>query len=503
MSNTYTSSFQFIQNGQSTTEDPAALVGNNAIVVNNPEIQWEGSTTTSSNTSYSTNTNTGSATATTESNTSTEFNRNQSSIVSAQEVPADSTTTETFQDEMNSTALDNDSPTQPQVRLSGLQGLRPNVESWTVTYEARLTDAVAGDTLTFTTIYVKYDTASSYVEWSGDLDDSEGDWLDIATVSGSGDLPKDEFEMELYAKDENENDILESGVRLTLDIEYYPEVVESRTASTTFPPVPDGYEFDYHEINKTLEDTEKIYTNRVGETVSQTSNSTDFYAAVTLETHGTKTNYYTSSDTTSVSYPSVPNGYSFSRHYYREEKNGSYVDSDYSYSNKVGQSRSVTSNNTSVTRSLEMKTRGEDTNTFTNYTNNPSVGGDVSASSSASLDDNETSSWQSLSGFGLGDNTFSHNIGDSGEGYYRIRFDWEVAYPTEIDTVGYYDGSTVGKGRLVDPNDEALEYNSFRTYTENGGILAFDIVDPSDEDVADFYINHPTHGVLGLRLKQT
>lgn len=501
MSNTYTSSFQFVQDGQSTSEAPSDLVSNNAIVVNNAEIQWEGSTTTSSNTSYNTNTNTGSATATTGSSTSTELNTNNSGIANAYEAPADYTETDTFTDELVYEAPDADSPVTPEARTDGLQSWKDNVESWSITYEAKLRDPFGGGT--FTTNYVKYDTPSSYVEWDGDLDDSQGNWLEIASFSGSGNFPKDDMDVEVYAKDENENDVLEGGARLTVTVDYYPTVVKNETVSTTYPPVPDGYNFDYHRREISGETNETITTNKVGETVSRTSTSTDEAIVITLETHGTKTNYYTNSDTTSVSYPSVPNGYSFDRHYYREEKNGSYVDSDYSYSNKVGQSRSVTSNNTSVTRSLEMETRGEQTNTYTNYTNNPSVSGDVSASSSASLDDNETSSWQSLSGFGLGDNTLSHSIGDSGEGYYRIRFDWEVAYPTEIDTVGHYDGTTLSKGRLVDPNDEALEYDVFRTFTENGGILAFDMVDPSDEDVADFYINHPTHGLIGLRLKQT
>ena len=148
-----------------------------------------------------------------------------------------------------------------------------------------------------------------------------------------------------------------------------------------------------------------------------------------------------------------------------------------------------------------MRTRGSTTNTYTNYTNNPSVGGDVSASSSASLNDNETSSWQSLSGFGLGDNTFSHDIGDSGEGYYRIRFDWELAYPTEVATFRGKDTSGTISARLADTEDSALAYNTVRAYVPSHGIVSFDVVSPTNDEASDITIEHPTHGTLALRAK--
>lgn len=498
MSNTYTSSFQFVQDGQSTSEAPSDLVSNNAIVVNNAEIQWEGSTTTGSNTSYSTNTNTGSATATTGSTTDYDTNSVSGSATATE-------TTQTFTDTVSNTASDviNNAYEDLDAFVSVSPPSYPGTaQSWELIYEVNIDPEVGGPLGTSGDLYVPGVNNTVERDYRDRLYSyGTNGWYEILSESGTGSVPTSPY-MDLFWSYDSYD--VSGGVRITATVtyEYTQTSVQSDTVTLQYPSVPSGYSFDRHEKNVDGS-VDYIYSNRVGESVSVTSNDPNNTVTLELETRGEDTNYYTNSDTTYVSYPSVPNGYSFDRHYYREEKNGSYVDSDYSYSNKVGQSRSVTSNNTSVTRSLEMETRGEQTNTYTNYTNNPSVSGDVSASSSASLDDNETSSWQSLSGFGLGDNTLSHSIGDSGEGYYRIRFDWEVAYPTEIDTVGHYDGTTLSKGRLVDPNDEALEYDVFRTFTENGGILAFDMVDPSDEDVADFYINHPTHGLIGLRLKQT
>jgi hypothetical protein len=500
MVNTYTTNFRFINNGDTTIENPEKLVGEQDLIISNAQIQWEGSTTTGSNTSYSTNTNTGSATATTGSSTSTDFNRNNSGIANAYEAPADYTETDTYTDENVIEAFDADSPARSYGRTDGLQSWKDNVESWSITYEAKLRD-VYGGIGTFSTNYVKYDTPSSYVEWDGDLDDSDGNWLDIASFSGSGNFPKDEMDMEVYAKDENENDVLEAGARLTVTVEYRPDVVKNETVSATYPPVPDGYNFDYHRREISGESNETITTNKVGDTVSRTSTSTDEYIGITLETHGTKTNYYTNSDTTYVSYPSVPNGYDFDRHYFRIERNGSYQDSDYVYSNNVGSSKSITSNNPSNTWTLEMRTRGETTNYYTNYTQDPSVSGNVSASTGATLNDNETSSWQSLSGFGVGDNSFNHSVSDSGEAYYRIRFDWEYSYPSELAELKFFDGSSQYSVRLADPADDGLDYNTVKAYIEGVGVVALDVVDPSDPDASNFFIYHPTQGVLALRKK--
>ena len=207
-------------------------------------------------------------------------------------------------------------------------------------------------------------------------------------------------------------------------------------------------------------------------------------------------------DSATTSFPSVPSGYSFSRHRKRIEVNGSTTFNDYIYNNKVGQSDTVTANNGDTVK-LIMKTRGKDRRYSTTYydSNNPSVSGDVSASTSEDLGNNETSNWYNLSGLSSGSNALSHSVGGSNQVYYRVEFTWEYSVPASISEARVNINSTIYPVRLADPSDPALQYSSYRIEHPTEGTLAFDLVPTSDPDALPYRIYHPIHGTLALREK--
>lgn len=304
---------------------------------------------------------------------------------------------------------------------------------------------------------------------------------------------------------------------------------------------PNGYDLDYIEIRYTVQNKEdavksilvnyedvtgstveesaglaagasKTFTERkssnigqyIGETrgILQGTTSHKIELTTVIEVGGVDTTTTIQNDTATVSYPSVPNGYNFDRHYYREEKNGSFVESGYNYSNSVGNSRSVTSTDPNNTRSLEMKTRGQDSTTTTTDTQYPSVSGDVSASPGiANLGNDNTSQWYSLSGLAPNSENFNHSISGSNDAEFQFRFDYELALPQAVRQLRFYDaGSNQAKYvALADPSDSALDYNAVRVYVADAGQeLAMDVVsDSSDPNaISANRIYHPTHGVL-------
>ncbi len=388
MANTYTTSWNFVNDGDTTTEDPRDLVGENNINIISSQIQWQGSETTESYScnDYSTNTKTASATANETSDSSSNTDSSSS----------------------------DDNETSASVSVSF-----PSVPS--------------------------------------------GASFDYHTLEVSVSAEDDGF------------------------LDY--DDVEGTAQSTTFQS--DGVSY-----------SETVGYEQSGTRSAEITDEEGFFNAVSI----TATTGYTevSSDTSCESYPSVPSGYNFNEHYYREEKNGSYQDSDYTYTNSVGNSRCVTSNDPSNTWTLEMETQGVDPDTCYNYydTENPSVSGDVSASSSETLTNNETSNWYTLSGFTAASNSISHNISGSNEAYYRIEFDWEYALPSAQSVAKYrLNGSDV-KTTLANSNDEALDYGVFRIYVDGVGTLVFDLVDPDTTGALPFYVYHPTHGKLALRERQ-
>lgn len=152
--------------------------------------------------------------------------------------------------------------------------------------------------------------------------------------------------------------------------------------------------------------------------------------------------------------------------------------------------------------SLYVKTSSRGSETNVESTTDPKVSNDVSADSGGiTLNDGEKSSWFNLSGLGPDDETFYHDIDGSYQTDYRFEFDWEYATPEAVATKKFSVNGTDYQVALADPSDNALDYNFWRVKTGQNGILAYDVVDPSDSDALQRYIYHPIHGKLALREK--
>jgi len=314
-------------------------------------------------------------------------------------------------------------------------------------------------------------------------------------------------------------------------------------ASATLPSVPSGYSFDRHEMSMSIDvdgtdpDVEVTYEDLFGNTYTETITSSGVTTlvddlatinyvgesrvaaftvnsgsvvnlAIDVFTYGTDETV--NSETSCTSYPSVPSGYTFDRHYYREEKDGSTVSSDYSYTNSVGDDRCVTSDDPSTTWELLMRTRGSDETTTTQTLNtlDPSVSGDVSGAYSGTLTDGEQSPWQSLSGLTADSETFTHQISESATAKFQFRFDWayDAATPTH-GTVGFLDAAA-GVWRecaVAAPDDPALQYDHVGVYndaTSAWGVL--DLVDASaDGAISGYEVYDPDVGWLAPRQYST
>lgn len=230
---------------------------------------------------------------------------------------------------------------------------------------------------------------------------------------------------------------------------------------------------------------------------------------ISASTEGTDTTTTVDAETEYVSYPSPPSGYTFDQHFYKEEKNGVEQDSGFVYTNSVGETRSVTSNDPDNTWTLEMETLGEKTTTSIEDTKDPRVTRDVDGDSgSVTLDDGERSSWYSLSGLDPNREEFYHDIDGSGEARFRFRFDWEKIFPDVVKQLRVYDADSDATRlvALADPSDSQLKYNAIRGHVSQAGqVLAVDVTDdPSDPSaISSHRLYHPVHGTLYPRYYDT
>lgn len=475
MANTYTTSWFSVSNGDSTTHNPGSLVSTNrAIEILSAQIQWEGEQTssTSCSTNYDINTNSVTAQATTDSTTVTD---------------SDSATA--------TRSYDNSSDSNTAEDADGISKL------------ATFPDVPSGSTFSDVGLSITIDASASNSDVNVDYADLDGNIVNETMPAGtSGDIYSKSTTIDHTGENrslfiENLRDDYVKGT-ITATTTWYDTT--NKTAYATAQSLPSGYNFGYINVKK-YENGSLVSNNNysdssyVGDTFFITSTDHDVTVEVVIDTNGSNTN----SDTASTSYPSVPNGYSFSRHYYREEKNGNRQDYDYIYSNKVGNSRSVTSYDPDNTWDLKMQTQGEDTNCNTAYydTQDPSVSGDVSGSYNGTLNNGETSSWQTLSGLTAGDNTFDHSISQSNEAQFRFEFDWQYEVPTALAVYRVVINGTTYDVAMADPSDSSLEYDCYRAQVDGEGILALDVVSPSDANAIPAYVYHPTYGKLALREK--
>lgn len=485
MANTYTSNTIRVNNGDSTTFDTSDAA--DGIRILSAECRWRGvqTSSTSNDTSYSTNTNYDSATAT--SGTSYHNNSTSGSATATQ-------STNYNTDTVSNTATDSESDYE---RVDPYESPSPpsyngTAQSWKLTYEYKITHEGNGaDADSSSGLYVSGDTTNKELNYN-DLNANSG-WQQVLSESGSGSVNTYTYINGDYSK--NYDDVSMS-VRITAEVtyQYSSTSTNNDTVTRSYPSVPNGYNFHKHE--KIIDGNKNTYySNKVGQNESVTSTNPNNTRNLTLKTYGKKTN--TNSRTASTSFPSVPNGYNFSRH--REQKsNGT---NNYHYSNKVGQSRSITSNSTNNTVWVRLKTRGKKTTSSTSYydTRDPSVSEDASASYNGTISDGNWTSWNTLNGFSPGSNTLNHSISESNKADFQIRYEWEYDVPTAVQTAKIKINGTTYSVALADMADPALVYDFYRTFTPTNGTLAFDVVDPSDSDSIPYYIYHPTHGKVSLR----
>lgn len=486
MANTYTSNTIRVNNGDSTTFDTSDAA--DGIRILSAECRWRGVRTsnTSYNTSYSTNTNYDSATAT----TSTQYNNNSTSgSATAQE------STQTNSDTTYRTDNDNSNwGNNVYAYWSDVDNIPSGATLEGNTATAKVTNNT-GSSIEITNVVFSANWFANYIgdpgfveKWNFTVGAGQTRTIASSTFLGS---EQTGGSVSASASVDNDSDVT---VTLKLKKEWSTESIQNDTVTRSYPSVPNGYSFHKHEKiidgNKTT-----YYSNKVGQSVSVTSTNPNDTKYLTLKTYGKKT--VTNSRTASTSFPSVPNGYNFSRH--REEKsNGT---NDYHYSNKVGHSRSITSNSPNDTVWVRLKTRGRKTTSSTSYydTRDPSVSGNASASYNGTISDGNWSSWTSVSGFSPGSNTLNHSISESNKADFQIRYEWEYGYPTAIETKQIKINNTIYNVVLADPSDPALTQNFFQTGSSSGDILSFDIVDPSDPNAIPYYVYHPTLGEFALR----
>jgi hypothetical protein len=485
--NTTTTQWFNVSNGDSTNHNSQLIVDSNSpIVINSAEIQWEGVSTSGSNTDYSRNTNSDSATAYRDTNYYTAYSDNNNYATATSE-----TTTET------KTKINSYSETWVNA-YGGAILVVPYSNSGdfiksVITYELNPYAIDHGTT----------DSVSGYVGFSSNNKEN----YEIVSVYGGKGVSAYTKNGTITSYDDSNNFVYleynkdETIERLDFDIKvttYYSETV-SKTgyASATYPSVPNGYSFESHRKVITGENSgyETYFSNKVGESVqvSASNGSTD----LRLETTGTdrRSNTTTKSRTASTSYPSVPSGYSFDRHYYNIDGN-----SGYHYTNKVGQSESSTSNNTSDTVTVTLKTRGSKQIDVTYNTKSPSVSGDVSGDSgNITLENGVSSNWYTLNGLGSDSKAFNHLVEGNNEARFRFKFDWEYTVPTAIKEAEININGTNHRIALAEPEDSALQYDFYRTYVDGVGVLCFDVVDTSESGTIPYYVYHPTHGKLALR----
>lgn len=146
------------------------------------------------------------------------------------------------------------------------------------------------------------------------------------------------------------------------------------------------------------------------------------------------------------------------------------------------------------------QTVSETTNTTETKTQDPSVNisetGD-SVNGPSSVDDGSFTSWYSIS-MQSGKNTFNHSINGSNNAYFEFEYDYQFSTPTVVKRKRITHGGQNHDLPLVDPNDNALEYDNLLYYVD-GQVLAADLVQPDDPDASNLRVKIPSYGILAWR----
>ena len=341
MANTYTSNTIRVNNGDSTTFDTSDAA--DGIRILNAECRWRGvqTSSTSNNTSYKTNTNYDSATAT----TSTQYNNNSTSTGYATATPKQYYNNQWSDTEFGDGSGDGPSMyvTFPSINDTSrfehheiIAEIEPDPDNYDdsreYTLDFNLSVSVSNATINMTAGGYKkitrtvnsYNTGElGYVKlhkpWSDGNDvvltitvktvysspsSSDTVYRSYPSVPSGYNFHKHEMVVDGNTTTYYSNKVgdsvsvtsYDSNNTKSLLLRTYGKktVTNSRTASTSFPSVPNGYNFYRHREEKSNGTNDYHYSNKVGYGRSITSNSTNNQVWVRLKTRGKKTTSSTS-----------------------------------------------------------------------------------------------------------------------------------------------------------------------------------------------------------------
>ncbi len=278
---------------------------------------------------------------------------------------------------------------------------------------------------------------------------------------------------------------------------------KSGRATGTYPPIP-GDLLARH-VYKSDGVSKPYYDNRVGETATSRTFVTEpgETTRLQLETHGRTKKTREVEETVitfenqeaTTSFPPVPPGYVFEKHEVRGDTDNRFI-----YNKRVGdtvESRIPESVGDTVT--IEAVTYGRKTFTVIEYdqTEYAEITGDINASLTTTLNNDETTSIRNVSSHqhGITDTLdVNYNIGNSDFADYELTIEWE--YPYALPTHGSLALKDDGQWYLVaidDPNSPALKHNHIRLYDEQtdtwGAIDIASVDEPRTLESYRFYDN--------------
>lgn len=482
LNGTYTSNFLSVTDGDTTDVKPSLLADTSKqIRLKNFEVRWRGDRSSTTNTEYSNwVSNSDSATAYENTNNYTAYERNDNYATAT---PSTSEKTNTTSKSISGNEYP---PTKQYNNLPSTSGFNgTDGDYFKMDYTLTAYSGYSG----FANIEgsVGFSGGSSNAQDSFDLSaDQYGSYSTSGTVKVYYSPFQASIDLSTFSVSDSANPYINIDATITAVVHYTTS--STGYASTSYPSVPNGYSFHKH-IKDIDGNQTQYFSNKVGNSVQVSSSSGSTDLQLTTIGEDDRSNTTVKNDTASASFPSPPSGYDFYRH--RIEKSDG--TDNYFNTNSVGESRSITSTNTSNTVSVTASTRGINEYIVYTQTKTPSLSGDASLSPNiSSVENDTTTSWYSLSNLlPNSTNTLQHDIQGSNKAEFQYRFDWGVAFPEPVyGKVAFYNNELDRweETAVADSTDELLEYSHIEVYNESMGEWGcLDVVDASKTAAIEEY----------------
>jgi len=400
----FTTDFVSVEDGDVTPYTPQELVQKNAIIdIVGAEVQWRGVSDVSFSTERDSRTNT---------DTESAFIRNISRQ-NQNSATGKTTGTVTTDVERKTDTVRVETDELRKEELSDTEVFAPFPEDPTDKYPNADVELESVEVNYFSELVNDTQVSISYIRWDGDPWDPVGKFnspqytdaenreiLDYFTNSGVikfGSYTEDVYSKDFYNRDNYSggkiefSDIIGFGslygspppiLKLSIEtnliytVRTREQELEQERISVTYPSIPSGSSFDYHQIEKYIngsyDGSERIYSNRVGEVYSELSPEEEgSEKEIIITTEATERE--TVSQTASVSYPAIEGGSSFNRHEIEVTENGNTVVSDTIYENRTGETLSRTSSRPTDEVTVTAKTFYSKTVKIVDKTTNPRI----------------------------------------------------------------------------------------------------------------------------------